>query len=127
MENKPAIFYFFQVCLAKVFLKNLIAEAIFLLMSEAVYPNSVEFFNNKSADKLCMYTAATIASSEFFFCAINEAITPVRTSPVPNLAIPGLPVVLISASPSGVKIIVGAPLSTEICPGRFSKTVPVFQ
>ena len=42
------------------------------------------------------------------------AIIPVNTSPIPAVAIPGLPVELIHTSPFGIAIIVGAPLDTRV-------------
>jgi hypothetical protein len=48
-----------------------------------------------------------IAASISFCCESNPPIIPVSTSPVPNFASEGFPVVFINASPAGLKIIVG--------------------
>ena len=52
--------------------------------------------------------AASASSS----CASHAAIMPVSTSPVPPVAMPGLPVGLMNTLPSGVAISVRCPLST---------------
>ena len=47
---------------------------------------------------------------------MSAANKPVSTSPVPPVAIPGLPVGLMCASPSGVATMVGAPFRTVVAP-----------
>ena len=54
-------------------------------------------------------------------CASRPATTPVRTSPLPPLAMPGLPEVLTAMRPSGWATRVRAPLSTRMTPWRAAK------
>src|ERR1039457_4052515 len=62
----------------------------------------------------CRYTAATAARGMLFgICAITPAVMPVRMSPVPPVAMPGLPVGLTHAVPSGSATMVRLPFSTS--------------
>ncbi|MCZ7612485.1 MAG: hypothetical protein M5T52_02770 [Ignavibacteriaceae bacterium] len=54
-------------------------------------------------------------------------MNPVRTSPVPNFASAGFPVVFINASPSGLNIMVGAPFSTRYAPVLSENNFPNFK
>ena len=58
------------------------------------------------------YVAKHAASHGDNPCANKPAIIPVRTSPVPAVANPGLPVELMAMRPSGAATIVPAPLRT---------------
>ncbi len=60
----------------------------------------------------CRCTAASTARNAYLgFCAIIPATMPVKISPVPPVAMPGLPVVLTHASPSGRTTSVRWPLA----------------
>ena len=56
--------------------------------------------------------ASLHAASASSSCASHAAIMPVRTSPVPPVAMPGLPVGLMNTFSSGVAISVRCPLRT---------------
>ncbi len=53
------------------------------------------------------YTPRIDASRGGRFCPVRDAIMPVRTSPVPAVAMPGFPVLLIKTRPSGDATMVG--------------------
>ena len=61
-----------------------------------------------------MHRGNTAAKAFLGCCAIIPATMPVRISPVPPVAMPGLPVVFTQASPSGCATSVRWPLSTTI-------------
>ena len=88
------------------------------IKSSGVMPYSPNFWAAPSPDKPWRYTAAAVRAAgdpnSNCFCPRNEVISPASTSPLPPLAMPGLPLVLILARPSGAAMMVRCPLSTRM-------------
>ncbi|MNW01876.1 hypothetical protein D3C71_1975760 [compost metagenome] len=72
----------------------------------------IPWATSASAAAPCSQTAPATAWSTGSFCANNEPSMPANTSPVPAVAKPGLPLVLIRMSPAGLQTTVPAPLRT---------------
>ena len=111
--TKPTLFL--QVIFA-CYVMDLIASGKNLTISDAIMLSCPSFSAAKSPLLPWRYTATAAAISSLIPLAASAATIPASTSPLPPVARPGLPVLLIYCVPSDAVTIVWCPFNINVTP-----------